>query len=153
MTLAAVGDCIVTRKISHRRDPDFLALAELLRGVDCAWGNCELRLRRLPPGLSGAEGGRSPCHGAPWGADELAWMGIDFVGVANNHILDFGNEGMFSTLENLDRVGIAHAGAGADLAAAARPGLRRHAGRADRAGQLRLDLPQVLRRPRPPTRI
>ena len=42
LTLAAVGDCLITRKVSHRRDPDFLALAELLRGADVTWGNCEL---------------------------------------------------------------------------------------------------------------
>ena len=29
MTLAAVGDCIVTRKVSHLRDPDFLAAVDL----------------------------------------------------------------------------------------------------------------------------
>ena len=122
MTLAAVGDCIVTRKLSHLRDPDFLAVAELLRGVDCAWGNCEVVLadsRAVYPAL---KGGDPHTIAPPWGADELAWMGIDFVGTANNHTLDFGNEGMFSTLENLDRVGIAHAGAGADLALASRPG-------------------------------
>src|SRR5215210_8913980 len=42
LTLAAVGDCILTQKVSSRRDPDFLALMEILRGADCAWGNCEL---------------------------------------------------------------------------------------------------------------
>ncbi len=42
--------------------------------------------------------------------------------MANNHILDFGDEGLFSTLANLERVGIPYAGAGADLAAASRPG-------------------------------
>lgn len=52
----------------------------------------------------------------------MAWLGIDFVGTANNHILDFGNEGMYATLANLERVGIAHAGSGLDLATAARPG-------------------------------
>jgi poly-gamma-glutamate synthesis protein (capsule biosynthesis protein) len=122
MTLAAVGDCIVTRKVSHRRDPDFLALAELLRGADVAWGNCELvfaESREVWPAL---KWGDPHVMAPPWGADELAWMGLDFVGVANNHTLDFGTDGMFSTLENLDRVGLGHAGAGADLAAAASPG-------------------------------
>lgn len=122
LTLAAVGDCIVTRKLSHLRDPDFLAVAELLRGVDCAWGNCEVVLadsRAVYPAL---KGGDPHTLAPPWGADELAWMGIDFVGTANNHTMDFGNEGMFSTLENLDRVGIAHAGSGEDLAIASRPG-------------------------------
>jgi poly-gamma-glutamate capsule biosynthesis protein CapA/YwtB (metallophosphatase superfamily) len=122
MTLAAVGDCIVTRKISHRRDPDFLAVAELLRGADCTWGNCELVLADSRELYPAPKGGDPHTIAPPWGADELAFLGIDFVGVANNHILDFGNEGLFSTLANLDRVGIPYAGAGADLAAASRPG-------------------------------
>ena len=52
LTLAAVGDCIVTRRISERRDPDFLAAVELLRSSDVAWGNCETVLadpRQLYP--------------------------------------------------------------------------------------------------------
>jgi len=122
MTLVAVGDCIVTRKISHRRDPDFLAAVELLRGADCTWANCELVLANAREVYPALKGGDPHTMAPPWGADELAFFGIDCVGVANNHILDFGNEGMFSTLANLDRVGIAYAGAGADLAAASRPG-------------------------------
>jgi hypothetical protein len=122
MTLAAVGDCIVTRKISQRRDPDFLALVDLLRGVDCAWGNCELVLGDYREFYPAPKGGDPHTIAPSWAADELAFLGIDFVGVANNHILDFGNEGLFSTLKNLERVGIPYAGAGADLAAASRPG-------------------------------
>ncbi|HEY4594187.1 MAG TPA: CapA family protein, partial [Thermoanaerobaculia bacterium] len=122
LTLAAVGDCIVTRKVSHLRDPDFLAAVELLRGADCTWGNCELVLANARDVYPAPKGGDPHTIAPPWGADELAFFGIDCVGVANNHILDFGNEGMFSTLANLDRVGIPYAGAGADLAAAASPG-------------------------------
>jgi len=36
-----------------------------------------------------------------WGAEELAWMGIDFMSTANNHIMDWGAEGMYQTHENL----------------------------------------------------
>jgi poly-gamma-glutamate capsule biosynthesis protein CapA/YwtB (metallophosphatase superfamily) len=121
LSLVAVGDCIITRRISHRRDPGFLEILELVRGADCAWGNCELVLadsRRVWPALKGAD---PHAIGEPWGADELAWTGVRFAGTANNHILDFGHEGMFATLENLERVGIVHAGSGEDLAAAARP--------------------------------
>src|SRR4051794_41474865 len=98
MTLAAVGDCIVTRKISHLRDPDFLAAVELLRGADCTWGNCELVLANARDVYPALKGGDPHTIAPPWGADELAFFGIDCVGVANNHILDFGNEGMFATL-------------------------------------------------------
>ncbi|HEY4572697.1 MAG TPA: CapA family protein [Thermoanaerobaculia bacterium] len=122
LTLAAVGDCIVTRKVSHLRDPDFLAAVELLRGADCTWGNCELVLANARDVYPAPKGGDPHTIAPPWGADELAFFGIDCVGVANNHILDFGNEGMLSTLANLDRVGIPYAGAGPDLAAAASPG-------------------------------
>jgi poly-gamma-glutamate capsule biosynthesis protein CapA/YwtB (metallophosphatase superfamily) len=122
ITLAAVGDCIVNRKVSHLRDPDFLAAVELLRGADCTWGNCELVLANARDVYPALKGGDPHTIAPPWGADELAFFGIDFVGVANNHILDFGNEGMFATLANLDRVGIPYAGAGPDLAAAASPG-------------------------------
>jgi poly-gamma-glutamate capsule biosynthesis protein CapA/YwtB (metallophosphatase superfamily) len=122
-TLVAVGDCLISRHVSGLRDPDFLAVAELLRGADATWGNCELVLadvRELYP----AQKGQDP-HGIapPWCADELKWMGIGFVGTANNHILDFGNEGLFATLENLERVGIPSAGSGASLEEASRFGL------------------------------
>lgn len=122
-TLVAVGDCLISRRISALRDPDFLALAELLRGADCAWGNCELVLgdsRELYPAHKGFD---PHAIAPPWAADELRWLGLDFVGTANNHIGDFGNEGLFATLRNLDRVGIPQAGSGADLAEASRPGL------------------------------
>src|SRR6185369_4943523 len=48
----------------------------------------------------------------------LANAGIDWVSLANNHIGDFGDQGILDTLQNLDRWGIAHGGAEADLASA-----------------------------------
>lgn len=39
-------------------------------------------------------------------------MGIDLVSLANNHTIDFDYDGLFSTLDNLDRVGMKYAGAG-----------------------------------------
>lgn len=50
---------------------------------------------------------------------------IDACSLANNHSLDFEVDGLQETLASLDRAGIAHAGAGADLAAARRPALLR----------------------------
>jgi poly-gamma-glutamate synthesis protein (capsule biosynthesis protein) len=41
--------------------------------------------------------------------------GIDFLSLANNHITDGGTQGIVDTLKNLDRVGIAYAGAGTNL--------------------------------------
>lgn len=46
---------------------------------------------------------------------------VDFCSLSNNHSCDFGAKGMMETVEVLDRDGIAHAGAGFDLAAASEP--------------------------------
>ncbi len=53
----------------------------------------------------------------------LANAGIDWVSLANNHIGDFGDQGILDTLQNLDRWGIAHGGAEADLDSARAPSL------------------------------
>jgi poly-gamma-glutamate synthesis protein (capsule biosynthesis protein) len=57
----------------------------------------------------------------PFGADELAWMGFDLMGCANNHAMDYGSSGLLSTVEQLNRVGIASAGTGQTLARASAP--------------------------------
>jgi hypothetical protein len=51
----------------------------------------------------------------------LANTGITAVGLANNHMRNAGSQGVLDTCRNLDAVGIAHAGAGANLAAANAP--------------------------------
>ncbi|MEO8469438.1 MAG: CapA family protein [Chloroflexota bacterium] len=58
----------------------------------------------------------------------LANAGIDFVSLANNHIRDAGAKGILQTMANLDKWGIAHAGAGANLAAARKPALLKAGG-------------------------
>ena len=51
----------------------------------------------------------------------LKQLGIDFLTLANNHILDQGEQGMWSTANLLDQVGIAYAGIGQTPDQAARP--------------------------------
>ncbi len=50
---------------------------------------------------------------------------IDAVSLANNHVLDFGDQALADTVAVLDAAGIAHAGAGANLAEAFRPATAR----------------------------
>jgi poly-gamma-glutamate synthesis protein (capsule biosynthesis protein) len=133
-TLAAVGDCILTRRVSGIQDPDFLALVDLLRGADCAWGNCEVVIADPRQVFPMPKGPDPHASAPPWAADELAWAGVRFMGTANNHTLDFGYDGLRSTLDNLERAGIANAGSGPDLALAAKPGY--HDSRAGRVGQV-----------------
>jgi poly-gamma-glutamate synthesis protein (capsule biosynthesis protein) len=41
--------------------------------------------------------------------------GVDVVTLANNHVMDYGDQGVFDTVHYLDSVGIKHVGAGANL--------------------------------------
>ncbi|HEY8869771.1 MAG TPA: CapA family protein [Candidatus Limnocylindrales bacterium] len=58
----------------------------------------------------------------------LAHAGFDLVGLANNHMRDAGSQGVLDTVRNLDKWDIAHAGAGATLAAARRPAILQEGG-------------------------
>jgi poly-gamma-glutamate synthesis protein (capsule biosynthesis protein) len=53
----------------------------------------------------------------------LADAGIDWVGLANNHIRDAGGNGILQTIANLKKYGIVSSGAGKNLAAARRPAI------------------------------
>jgi poly-gamma-glutamate capsule biosynthesis protein CapA/YwtB (metallophosphatase superfamily) len=57
----------------------------------------------------------------PVAAERLAEMGVDCVTLANNHALDYGPDALRDTITHLRAAGIAHAGAGADEAAARAP--------------------------------
>ncbi|MFC0505498.1 CapA family protein [Micromonospora costi] len=54
-------------------------------------------------------------------ADAAAWAGFDTCSTASNHSLDTGVEGIARTLDNLDRVGLRHAGTARTREEAMRP--------------------------------
>jgi poly-gamma-glutamate synthesis protein (capsule biosynthesis protein) len=58
---------------------------------------------------------------SPENARCLAAAGIDCCALANNHVLDWGRDGLIDTLDTLDALGIRHAGAGRDATAGALP--------------------------------
>jgi poly-gamma-glutamate capsule biosynthesis protein CapA/YwtB (metallophosphatase superfamily) len=57
----------------------------------------------------------------PQNIDCLSAARIDACALANNHVLDWGYDGLSETLETLDAAGIAHAGAGSDAHQAIKP--------------------------------
>ncbi|NIR52038.1 CapA family protein [candidate division KSB1 bacterium] len=53
----------------------------------------------------------------------LRGAGFDVVTLANNHMLDFGEQGLSSTLETLDNLGVKYSGAGRNLHEAHQPAI------------------------------
>ena len=101
-------------------------IAPAIRAADLAIGHLEVPHSRRGTELKGDV----PAPGAP--PENLAAIqaaGFDMVSLGGNHIADLGAEGIADTIAELDRLGIAHAGAGCDLVAARRPAVVERGGR------------------------
>lgn len=114
--LAITGDVAPMREV---REYD-RRLHELMHGAEVVFGNLE-----VPLTTRGARAEKAATHRAhPDRVAEVRAFGFDVVTLANNHMLDFGADGLADTLATLSGAGIATAGAGADRRAALRPVVR-----------------------------
>jgi hypothetical protein len=127
ITFSAVGDILFgdgpNRLIASKGGAAPLAkVAKLLRSADVTIANLETPLSGRGAAVAG-----KPAHlifnGDPRGILSLSSAGIDIVSIANNHAMDHGTVALKDTLANLDKAGIAHAGAGLDTKDAWKPAI------------------------------
>jgi poly-gamma-glutamate capsule biosynthesis protein CapA/YwtB (metallophosphatase superfamily) len=95
----------------------FARVGEELRRADVIFSNLECCLYQTPPGHSVSNEGFFADPAA--GGEALARAGIHAVGIANN--VHYGEAAIAASIARLDEIGVLHAGAGADLAAARAP--------------------------------
>jgi len=127
MKLALLGDVMLGRGVGEQipyRSPEsfwgdtlpVLRQADLvIANLECAITDSRVPWTRTPKVFHF----RAP----PLATTVLSAARIRLVSLANNHILDFEVQGLHDTIENLDRAGIAHAGAGRDADEASRPAI------------------------------
>ena len=120
MKLTATGDALITRRMPLYDDPAFMGMIELIRGCDVAFTNMEVTLSRFR-GWPVVESGGMALSTDPQCAHDLRRMGFNCTAFANNHTLNYGEEGVLHTLDALREAGIACAGAGANLGEARLP--------------------------------
>jgi poly-gamma-glutamate synthesis protein (capsule biosynthesis protein) len=113
VVLDAVGDVMLGRgvgQVMRERGMSypFEAVQPLLVGSDLRFANLELPLTER--GAPAAK--RYTFRAPPRVADALRDGGFTLLSLANNHMLDYGYEGLLDTVIALDQAGIAHAGAG-----------------------------------------
>ena len=119
-TVALAGDTMLTRKLTPFKEERFLALREIMRGVDAAFANLEGTVHTWEEGTPGITQGTFMTT-EPKLLDDLKWLGINMVSCANNHAFDYGEGGVLANIKHLDEAGIAHAGTGRNLAEARAP--------------------------------
>jgi hypothetical protein len=123
ITISGVGDMIFDRNVAVliRRKGGAAPLsgvASLLASADVTVGNLESPLSDVGTPVVGKD---PTFRGDPRGILGLTAAGFDLLSLANNHVRDYGPAALLDTVARLDAAGIAHAGAGADRAAAWRP--------------------------------
>ena len=128
VTLAFIGDVmlgrLVSREIERKQPPESF------------WGDTLSVLKRADAVFANLECAVTPCKqkwnrtrkvfhfgAAPEAIEVLKAGNVRYVSLANNHILDFQEQGLFDTLKYLEQAGIHSAGAGRNLEEAMRPAL------------------------------
>jgi poly-gamma-glutamate capsule biosynthesis protein CapA/YwtB (metallophosphatase superfamily) len=127
VTLAFAGDVMLGRLVNESLDPANPArpwgdLLPLMKAAELTFVNLECALTARTARWT--DGGFKPFYFRATPAAAVATLvagDVDFVSVANNHIGDYGSDGLLDTLAALDRAGIAHAGAGIDRWSACEP--------------------------------
>ncbi|MBR1670169.1 MAG: CapA family protein [Butyrivibrio sp.] len=94
------------------------SLLEKMRGVDIMMVNNEFP---YSDGGTPLEGKTYTFRARPESASILGTMGVDIVGLANNHAYDYGQQAFLDTMTALDNAGVAYAGGGRNIDQASHP--------------------------------
>lgn len=123
ITIACMGDVMLGRMVNEMLKikgcdyPFSLAVQNIIKTADIALVNQEFAFTLNTYAVPKVFNFKSdPEHVAC-----LKQAGITVVNLANNHVLDFGIDGMIDTLNTLDQAGIGHVGAGIDSIQAQTP--------------------------------
>ena len=109
--------------VTDPRTP-FARISDELRAADVVFSNLECCLVDSPAGHSSSNEGFFADPEV--GGEALKLAGVHAVGIANN--VHYGDANINASIARLDRLGILHAGAGADLAAARAPAVLERGG-------------------------
>jgi len=122
-TVLVTGDLMLGRRVGDRLsalgDPAaaLRPMADLLAAADLTVGNLESTLSKAGRPRQGGDS----FGAAPSVRQGLRLAGFDVLSLANNHTGDYGPQALVETVDRARAGGFRTVGAGADLAAAARP--------------------------------
>ena len=106
---------IGAESISEVIDPEYV---ELMNKADVMWINNEFCYTDSGEALAGKA---FTFSANPENVKYLKELGVDVAGLANNHVFDYGEQGLLDTLATLEAAKIPYVGAGHDIKEAASP--------------------------------
>jgi poly-gamma-glutamate capsule biosynthesis protein CapA/YwtB (metallophosphatase superfamily) len=132
--IALLGDVMLGRSVASRlgegapEDVWAPEVRELCSSCDLVVCNLECCISSRGAPTHRVRGKPFFFRGPPEAVRSLEAIGVQAVGLANNHALDYGTEALVDTLDLLDAAGIGVAGAGRDLSAARKVAIAEAAG-------------------------
>ena len=121
-TVTGTGDALFLQEFPAEYAPQLQQLADFI-------GSCDLKITNLETNFSDFEYFPGAYSGGTWlntrreCLPELQKFGFNCYGTANNHCFDYSFNGLLSTLEVLDKAGLAHCGTGRSMEEAAAPAI------------------------------
>ena len=111
LSVTGTGDSLFMAKFPEEYQTGIRSVADFIQ-------SCDIKITNLETNLSDFDCFASAYSGGTWlntrGANfpELLRFGFNYFGTANNHAMDYGFDGLLSTLRVLDQHGVAHSGTG-----------------------------------------
>jgi hypothetical protein len=120
--MAFVGDILLASGVEDLMkqngfDYPYKDVKDFLQQPDLTIGNLETPVTDRGEILKKEYNYRSP----PLALPALKEAGVDLVNLANNHVMDYGTEGLLDTMDHLDKTGILRVGVGRDATEAFEP--------------------------------
>ncbi|MCX7842951.1 MAG: CapA family protein [Clostridia bacterium] len=160
LTIVAVGDILLGRGVGMRLENQkkgyiypFERVVGFLKEGDVVFANLEEPITASTHSLTGiGQGGKYVLKNEPQAFEGIKFAGFNLLHLANNHILDYYDKGLYDTIELLEKNGIAYAGAGKNLDEARKPAIIEKKG--VKIGMLAYtDMSEVLYKGNPPLRF
>lgn len=120
MKFTAAGDIIIGRRI-HDDFVGYKELAPIIAKGDARFFNLETTLNKEGECFASETSGGTYLRTNPEVLDDLKKFGFNMTSFNNNHVADYGFDGMLRTLDALEESGLVHAGVGRNLAEASAP--------------------------------
>lgn len=120
LSVTGTGDSLFMAKFPEEYQSGIRPVADFIQ-------SCDVKITNLETNLSDFDCFASAYSGGTWlntrseDLPELLRFGFNYFGTANNHSMDYGFDGLLSTIRVLDQHGVAHSGTGLSLEDAAKP--------------------------------
>ena len=129
LIVTGTGDALFVADIPEEYfNGDFKEVKEYLDGCDVKMTNLETNISKFGSYPNAYSGG-TWLNTEPEVFDDLTKFGFNYYGTANNHCMDYGYYGLISTIDELDKRGLAHSGTGLNLEQASAPAIVETAGK------------------------